>query len=87
LGIDAGELVEGFAVITSQLEEPRATCLGRAKLELDQVPAQLKCACGFNGELGPDDVAGHISVCPRCGQVGELMSGLEVVSVAFAPGP
>ncbi|HTV10322.1 MAG TPA: hydrogenase/urease maturation nickel metallochaperone HypA [Acidimicrobiales bacterium] len=85
LGIDADELVEGFALITSQLGQRGAGTLEGARLELEQVAPYLKCLCGFSGRLSAEDVAGHISVCPQCGQVGELPSRLELVSVAFAP--
>ena len=44
----------------------------------------LACACGYQGQLTEDHLAGHMSICPRCGHVGEVTDGLELVSMSFA---
>jgi hypothetical protein len=36
--------------------------------------------------LGPDDIAGHIGICPECGSAGELGGGLELMAMTFADG-
>ena len=84
LGIDAEELVEGFAFVTSQMGGPGGKCLSGASLEVEPVRPRLRCRCGFSGPLSADDIAGHISICPGCGGVGELDSRLELLSLAFA---
>jgi hypothetical protein len=46
-------------------------------------PPVLACPCGFEGELGPGDVVGHMTVCPACGAVsGVAAAGADVELVA-----
>ena len=84
--VDAGELSEGFALLAGQLaaEVGSDAGLSQAQLRLEMVPAYFHCDCGFDGQLGPDDFAGHIGICPVCGRVGEVDAGVEVVAMSFA---
>jgi Zn finger protein HypA/HybF involved in hydrogenase expression len=82
--LDAEELLEGFALAANELAVSAGdACLARSKLTLEPVPVLLECPCGFEGQLSPDHVAGHMSICPRCGQVGEAADGLELVRMSF----
>ncbi len=85
--LDAEELSEGFAFAANRLAASASDpCLVVAELEVEPVPVQLACACGYEGLLTDDHVAGHMSICPRCGHVGEVTDGLELVSMTFADG-
>jgi Zn finger protein HypA/HybF involved in hydrogenase expression len=79
----SSELSDSFAILAEQLAESGDACLRNARLRLEEVPAVMRCRCGFEGELDPDDVAGHIGVCPECGCAGELGGGLELMAVTF----
>lgn len=57
-----------------------------AELTLEIVPVRLRCICGFEGELGEDDMAGHIGICPGCGRPQELDASLELVGISYAGG-
>jgi len=84
-GIDAAEVSESFSfLVAGQGSAGGDTCLTGARLALETVPAVLRCACGFNGELPHDNVAGHLGICPECGHVSEQGGGLEVLGISFA---
>jgi Zn finger protein HypA/HybF involved in hydrogenase expression len=83
-GMGSSELSDSFAILAAQLAESGDACLRQAELRLEEVPAVMSCRCGFQGELGPDDVAGHIAICPECGSVGELGGGLELMAMTFS---
>jgi hypothetical protein len=86
-GVDAEELGVGFWLAAARLpREGAAEALEGASLELEPVPACLACPCGFAGEVGLDDVAGHIGVCPECGRAGELAGRVELVGLRFTGG-
>jgi Zn finger protein HypA/HybF involved in hydrogenase expression len=92
--IDPVLLSEGFALLAGQLAAPGPggdSGLSKARLELETVPAHFQCGCGFTGELAPDHLAGHIGICPACGHVSEVHTGVELVALHFAaieaPGP
>ncbi|HUB71082.1 MAG TPA: hydrogenase/urease maturation nickel metallochaperone HypA [Acidimicrobiales bacterium] len=82
-GIDAEEISECFGFLTSS-EPQRWGRLCGATIEVERVPARMKCACGRDGVLGSQDVAGHIGICPSCGHAGELGNGLELVGIAYS---
>jgi Zn finger protein HypA/HybF involved in hydrogenase expression len=83
--VDAEELCAGFAFAASRLAASgRDPCLVAAELKVDPVPVHLACACGYQGQLTTDYLAGHMSICPRCGRVGEVAAGLELVTMSFA---
>ena len=73
--VDVAELEEGF----HQLAVSNA--VEGAELRLEEVPATLSCQCGFEGQLSPVDLAGHLAVCPRCGQVQPAPGGIEVMTL------
>jgi len=85
-GMGSSELSDSFAILAAQLAEAGDACLRQAQLTLEEVPAVMSCRCGFVGELGPADMAGHIGVCPVCGCAGELGGGLELVALTFGDG-
>jgi Zn finger protein HypA/HybF involved in hydrogenase expression len=83
--IDADELAEGFAFLAAQVDGlGRDGCLRQAQLKVEPVPVYFKCNCGFAGVLRSDNFAGHLGVCPRCDQVGELAAGVELVAIIYA---
>ena len=83
--VDAEELCEGFAFAANRLAASGGDpCLVAAELKVEPVPVHLACACGYQGQLTEDHLAGHMSICPRCGRVGEVTDGLELVSISFA---
>jgi Zn finger protein HypA/HybF involved in hydrogenase expression len=79
----SSELSDSFAILAEQLAESGDGCLRDARLSLQEVPAVMRCRCGFDGEVGPGDIAGHIGVCPECGCAGELGGGLELMALTF----
>ncbi len=83
-GTGSSELSDSFSILAAQLAESGDGCLRHAQLRLEEVPAAIRCQCGFDGELEPANVAGHIGVCPECGSVGELGGGLELMALTFA---
>ena len=82
----SSELSDSFAILAAQLAESGDGCLRQARLSLEEVPALRRCSCGFSGELGPDNIAGHIGICPECGSAGDLGGGLELMAMTFADG-
>ena len=84
-GTDADEIRDAFGFLTSSHQERWASLQG-AELKVEQLAAHLDCPCGHSGALGPEDVAGHIGVCPSCGRTSELGTSLELVGLVFAGG-
>lgn len=83
--VDAEELCEGFAFAAHRLAIAATDrCLVVAELKVETVAVRLACACGYRGQLTEDHLAGHMSICPGCGHVGEVTDGLELVSMSFA---
>ncbi len=83
--VDAEELCAGFAFAANRLAlSATDPCLVAAELKVDPVPVHLACACGYEGQLTEDHLAGHMSICPRCDHVGEVTDGLELVSMSFS---
>jgi Zn finger protein HypA/HybF involved in hydrogenase expression len=74
-GVDADELTQAFAHLVA------GGALSGAVLEIETVPQVLSCECGFAGEVGPDQCAGHMVVCPGCARVHEAPDALELVAV------
>ncbi|HTW10454.1 MAG TPA: hypothetical protein VME46_23315 [Acidimicrobiales bacterium] len=83
-GTDMDEVGEYFALLARSGPPGQGSCLERAELRLEQRDVELCCTCGFTGALGPDDIAGHIGVCPVCGRASEIRERLEVVAMSFA---
>jgi Zn finger protein HypA/HybF involved in hydrogenase expression len=83
--VDPEELSEGFAFAANRLAASGSDrCLVAAELRVEPVAVHLICACGYEGHLTGDHVAGHMTICPQCGRVGEVSDGLELVSMSFA---
>lgn len=53
--------------------------LAGATLEAEAFAVELRCACGFAGALGHDDlISGSVAVCPECGDVTTLHRTAEL---------
>jgi Zn finger protein HypA/HybF involved in hydrogenase expression len=74
-GTDVDALRQGFGAAAAD------TAVEGARLDVEAASVALACPCGYEGELGPDDVAGHVAVCPACGTVSDVSDTLELVSV------
>ncbi len=84
-GMDTDELVECFDYVVAQLSQAGEGAFEGAGLRLETVPARIRCACGFEGRLVPEDIAGHMGICPGCGRVSELsLPPLELLGLSFA---
>ncbi len=85
VSVDSGELSDNFAFLTSQAAEPgEGPSLRQAELKLMTTPLFMQCPCGFAGELGSGEYAGHIGICPDCNRVAELDAALELVGMSYA---
>jgi Zn finger protein HypA/HybF involved in hydrogenase expression len=85
VSVDSGELADSFSFLTSQptgVEE--GASLRQARLKLVTTPLFMSCPCGFEGELGDGEFAGHIGICPECDRVAELDAALELVAMSYA---
>jgi Zn finger protein HypA/HybF involved in hydrogenase expression len=80
-GVDADEVAACFVHLTA------GGRLAGAVLEIEPVAQVLRCACGFSGELGADDCAGHVVICPSCARVHEAPGALELVAMNGAGVP
>jgi Zn finger protein HypA/HybF involved in hydrogenase expression len=86
-GVDAEELSAAFVLVTRQLADDRVDqCMRTAHLNIETVPVHLNCQCGFEADLCEGQLAGHMSICPRCGQVAEADGRLELLRMELAPG-
>jgi Zn finger protein HypA/HybF involved in hydrogenase expression len=48
-------------------------------LETEAFEVGLRCACGFHGALGHDDlIGGAVAVCPACGDISTLRRTAEL---------
>jgi Zn finger protein HypA/HybF involved in hydrogenase expression len=85
--VDQDELSAAFVLLAQQAAyELGDDCLSSARLDLEAVPVHLKCHCGFEGDLGEGQLAGHMSICPQCSHVGEVDARLEVLRIELARG-
>jgi len=53
-------------------------------------PSFARCeACGVSSPVGPEDLAGHVLLCPACGAPSpvEHGAGIELVAIDLRPGP
>jgi Zn finger protein HypA/HybF involved in hydrogenase expression len=60
-----------------------------ATLEAEAIDLRMRCACGFDGSLGHDDVIDAIAaVCPSCGDVSPRprTAEIELLEVRVSPG-
>jgi Zn finger protein HypA/HybF involved in hydrogenase expression len=58
-------------------EHTRGTSLEGISLEIEQVPAEIKCKCGLEGPVRIMDHV-HFVRCPKCGEVADLIKGNEL---------
>jgi len=66
-------LRQAFAMFTE------GTNLAVARLEAEAFDIRLRCACGFDGSLGHDDVIDAVAaVCPACGDVSQRARTAEI---------
>ena len=47
------------------------------ELEIEEVPVEIFCPCGFSGEV-PVQEHVHFVRCPECGKVADVTSGNEL---------
>ena len=62
--------------------------LADARLETEPFDIRLRCACGFDGALGHDDlISSSLAVCPSCGDVSSRprTAEIELLEVSTAP--
>ena len=53
--------------------------LEHATLDAEPFDIRLRCACGFDGPLGHDDVIGpEQGICPACGELRALLPTAEL---------
>ena len=84
VSVDSGELADNFSFLTSQPASVEEGSLRQARLKLVTTPLFMSCPCGFEGELGDGEFAGHIGICPECDRVAELDAALELVAISYA---
>jgi Zn finger protein HypA/HybF involved in hydrogenase expression len=85
VSVDSGELADNFSFLTSQpTGVGEGASLRQARLKLVTTPLFMSCPCGFEGELGDGEFAGHIGICPECDRVAELDAALELVAMSYA---
>src|SRR5579859_6980082 len=53
----------------------KGTALENALLTVEIASRIMVCPCGHRQVITPDDLVGHIFVCPFCGQVNEVSHG------------
>jgi Zn finger protein HypA/HybF involved in hydrogenase expression len=61
--------------------------LATATLEAEPFDIRLRCACGFDGVLGHDDLVDAVAaICPACGDVSprERTAEIELLEVRLA---
>jgi Zn finger protein HypA/HybF involved in hydrogenase expression len=66
------------------------TPLAGSSLEVEGLPDRRQCSrCGDAFTVSAEDVAGHLVICPRCGEPSllEVGTGLEVLSITTTEGP
>jgi Zn finger protein HypA/HybF involved in hydrogenase expression len=71
-------LRQGFTMLAT------SRSLAAAELVCEPFEITLNCpACGFAGPLDHDHLAGHVRVCPRCGDISgdSALAELELVRV------
>ncbi len=74
----AAALRQAYGVLTA------GTPLAGSRLEVEDLPDRRECArCGSAYAVSPEDVAGHLVVCPHCGEPSprEVGTGVEIVGV------
>jgi Zn finger protein HypA/HybF involved in hydrogenase expression len=64
----------------------KGTPLEDSRLTLEILPATLACpGCGFQGDLGPDQVDPHeimpLTECPQCQALSQVLGGRGVESI------
>lgn len=62
------------------------TTMEGARLDVEVDPVSFECPCGFRGELGANDVIGHMVVCPSCAAVSGHGTGTDLDLLAVHVG-
>jgi Zn finger protein HypA/HybF involved in hydrogenase expression len=65
------------------------TPLSGSRLVIEQLTDRRECApCGAAWAVSPDDMVGHLIVCPSCGAVSPLDDGaaIELLEITSHPG-
>ena len=58
-------------------EYTRGTELEGIDVEIEQVPAEIKCGCGLEGIVKITEHV-HFVRCPKCGQIADVIKGNEL---------
>jgi len=62
------------------------TPLQDAQLIIEELAVEHKCRnCGYKQTLTPDDLIGHLYICPECGESEEIdeAHGLQLLEVTY----
>ena len=76
-----GPLQQAFQIMSEN------TPLQDAQLIIEEFKIDYKCEkCSYAQTLTPDDLIGHLFICPECGETREIdeAHGLELVKVVYA---
>ncbi|RLJ06693.1 MAG: hypothetical protein DRP18_00100 [Candidatus Aenigmatarchaeota archaeon] len=58
-------------------EHTRGTPIENIDIEIEQVPVEIKCECGFSGTVKILEHV-HFVRCPLCGKVADILKGDEL---------
>src|SRR5689334_18637325 len=75
-------LIQGFELLA------QGTPLETARLQIEVREIAVDCSCGLRSHITPDDLVGHMHVCPGCGALRDIpgAAALELVSVSTGIG-
>lgn len=65
----------------------QGTSLEGADLHIQTIDHEFTCQCGYRQVISPDDLIGHMYVCPACGAIHEITEahGVALVGVDLCP--
>jgi len=98
--LDAGGRVAEVRIQASPVYSPEAleqafeilapgTPLAGSRLVVEPVPELRSCSrCGSSFEVAPERLAGHLVICPDCGEPSllEVETGITLVGISRDPG-
>jgi Zn finger protein HypA/HybF involved in hydrogenase expression len=76
-----GPIQQAFEIMSEN------TPLQDAQLIIEEFAVEYKCGhCGFKQVLVPEDLIGHLFICPECGEAKEIdeAHGLQLLEVTFS---
>jgi len=75
-----GPIQQAFEIMSQN------TPLQDAQLIIEELAVEHKCRnCGYKQTLTPDDLIGHLYICPECGESEEIdeAHGLQLLEVTY----